>query len=270
MQRVADSWRSPIGSTAIIVLIAFFEDNSYNFPTDEDRQEWAGWYLKHYRFAYKQSNGDDPKVCVRWFRSSITNYFIQKFKGTLRGLLVLQTLGAHFNAVAGAQKLQGVDDPERPVGKPIGALGLAAAAVSTSLSYITLLTYSVLQAERALTLVQTGVISMHSIAIANGKCPTLPKTVNTTTGKESTISVAFNDDGWGKATRAFTKSAARVLQSVHQFEKIERSAKEFSKTNPRVLESSAGDAPEDMLEDDDDERANLVNNGSGDEEDQED
>ena len=49
----------------------------------------------------------------------------------LRGPLVLQTFGAHWTAVAGARKIDGIDDPNLPMGKPIGGLSLAAAAVST-------------------------------------------------------------------------------------------------------------------------------------------
>ena len=49
----------------------------------------------------------------------------------LRGPLVLQTFGAHWTAVAGARKIDGINDPNLPMGKPIGGLGLAAAAVST-------------------------------------------------------------------------------------------------------------------------------------------
>ena len=41
MQRVADSWRSPIGSSAIMILIAFFKADPEPYPTNEERQEWA-------------------------------------------------------------------------------------------------------------------------------------------------------------------------------------------------------------------------------------
>ena len=46
-----------------------------------------------------------------------------------KGPLVLQTFGAHWTAVTGARKLERVDDPNLPVGKPIGGLGLVAASV---------------------------------------------------------------------------------------------------------------------------------------------
>lgn len=64
MQRIVDSWCSLIGSTAIMVLIAFFASQPDMFDTDEDRQEWAEWYLKDLHFAYKDVDGDDRKVCT--------------------------------------------------------------------------------------------------------------------------------------------------------------------------------------------------------------
>ena len=53
----------------------------------------------------------------------------------LRGLLVLQTFRAHWTAIVGANKLDRVDDPYLPVGKPIGGLGLAAVALRTTTLY---------------------------------------------------------------------------------------------------------------------------------------
>ena len=64
MQRIADSWCSPIGSTGISVLIAFFQAHLDLYPTDSDRQDWAAWYLGKFRFVYKQADGDDKSVCV--------------------------------------------------------------------------------------------------------------------------------------------------------------------------------------------------------------
>ena len=51
----------------------------------------------------------------------------------LRDPLVLQTFGAHWTAVASTRKIDGIDDPNLPVGKPIGGLGLAAATVRTTI-----------------------------------------------------------------------------------------------------------------------------------------
>ena len=76
MQRVADSWRSPIGSTTIMVLIAFFNANSELYATDGDRQEWAKWYLENFCFAYEHADGNDKSVRVRHFHTSFTHRFL--------------------------------------------------------------------------------------------------------------------------------------------------------------------------------------------------
>ena len=55
------------------------------------------------------------------------------------GPLVLQTFGAHWTAVAGARKLDGIDDANLSIGKPIGGLGLAAAAISILTYYQSML-----------------------------------------------------------------------------------------------------------------------------------
>ena len=55
--------------------------------------------------------------------------------------MVLQTFGAHWTAVVGARKLDGIDDPTLPVGKPVRGLGLAMATVSAIISYGFVLTH---------------------------------------------------------------------------------------------------------------------------------
>ena len=126
----------------------------------------------------------------------------------LKGPLVIQTFGTHLMAVNSALKIDGINDPDAPTGKPIRGLGLAAATV-----------------KQALTIVKDGVMTIDAINDTNGKVPTLPKSVNATTGKESTAAVAFNDDVWGRQSWGFTKLVERVAQSTHQFEKIEKVAK---------------------------------------------
>ena len=95
------------------------------------------------------------------------------------------------------------------------------------------------------------IITIATIDAAQGKCPTLLKS------GESSVTVAFNDDGWGNISRSFTKSAAKVAQSIHQFEKIENAAKEFSRGTTRVTESLIINAPQDSM-DNDDNHANLA------------
>ena len=110
------------------------------YLTNEIRQEWAVWYLEDFCFAYKDLDGDDKSVHAILFYCVITNTF-QNFQGMFKGPLVLQAFGAHWSAVIGAQKLEAIDDLNLPVGKPVGGLGLAAAAVSTFISHQFILTH---------------------------------------------------------------------------------------------------------------------------------
>ena len=56
------------------------------------------------------------------------------------GPLILQTFGAHWTAVTSARKLDDIDDPDLPVGKPVTGLGLTAAAVSIPICHRCMLT----------------------------------------------------------------------------------------------------------------------------------
>jgi hypothetical protein len=62
MQRVSDSWRSTMGSTAIAVVLAFCNENPELKDSDENRQEFATQYLEHLRFLYQKADGDDTNV----------------------------------------------------------------------------------------------------------------------------------------------------------------------------------------------------------------
>ena len=97
-------------------------------------------------------------------------------------------------------------------------------------------------------LVCNSIITMESIADANGKCPTLPRMFSSKTSKQSIATVAFNDGGWGCAMRPFIASTIKKAQLVVKFEVIERVAKKFSKGKTHVLESlSTPEAPEDSF-----------------------
>jgi hypothetical protein len=62
MQRVSDSWRSTMGSTAIAVVLAFCNENPELKDSDANRQEFASQYLDDLRFLYQKSDGADVKV----------------------------------------------------------------------------------------------------------------------------------------------------------------------------------------------------------------
>ena len=92
------------------------------------------------------------------------------------------------------------------------------------------------------------------------KSPNLPKSININTGKRSTTAVSFNDDGWGDVSRGFTRLATRVAKSIHQFEKIETKAKEYSKSNTCTMDSITTSGPHDVINGDNDEWAHLADN----------
>lgn len=59
MQRVRDSWRSVIGSTAVTVVLAFFTLNQeFDFSTDEDRKVYADWALPGLAFIYEDTSDE--------------------------------------------------------------------------------------------------------------------------------------------------------------------------------------------------------------------
>ncbi|KAG2114136.1 hypothetical protein DEU56DRAFT_761879 [Suillus clintonianus] len=62
VQRVADSYRSFIGSAAIAIVIAYLESQDTLKHSDDNRVEFATYTLDKLRFLYKKANGDDKYV----------------------------------------------------------------------------------------------------------------------------------------------------------------------------------------------------------------
>ena len=52
MQHLYNSWHATIGSTAITVVNCVYESSRDEFPTDEDRQEFAKQQLEDREFLY--------------------------------------------------------------------------------------------------------------------------------------------------------------------------------------------------------------------------
>ena len=102
------------------------------YPDDDTRQKFTTWYLDNNCFAYRAADGPDPTVSHRYLNTLnlFTRGAFQKWKGMLRGPLVIQTFSAHYTAVIGVQKVLGVEDPNSPLKKPIGGLSLAATTIS--------------------------------------------------------------------------------------------------------------------------------------------
>src|ERR1700734_2022018 len=96
---------------------------------------------------------------------------------------------------------------------------------------------------------------------SNGKTISLPRTINLSSGKESTRQTGFSDVAWGKATRSYAISA-RSLTNV-KFDAIIQDAKLSS--NPVRARNKTTVAMEIInIDDDDDERAHLIDNSDED------
>jgi hypothetical protein len=64
VQRVADSWRSAIGSAGITLLLSFCESEDDLKDSDEARIKFAKKYLDGYRFMYRDTDSENKKVCL--------------------------------------------------------------------------------------------------------------------------------------------------------------------------------------------------------------
>ena len=62
VQCTSDSWCNTTGSTAIAVVLDYCNSNPELKDSDDKRQEFVAYYLKHLRFLYKKSEDDDPTV----------------------------------------------------------------------------------------------------------------------------------------------------------------------------------------------------------------
>jgi uncharacterized cupredoxin-like copper-binding protein len=110
--------------------------------------------------------------------------------------------------------------------------------------------------ERALTLVATSTLTVAMAHSSKGKAVSLPRTLNLSTGKESTRQTGFSDASWGKATRGYATSISSL--SKVKFEAIVKEAQVFAK--PTRAHNRNSD-PTDVIDVDvDDERACLVDN----------
>ena len=136
----------------------------------------------------------------------------------------MQAFAAHIAFIQGSLDLQDIIDPALlEANKPIEALGLAAAAVSCLCAYCILLT-SLFKVKCVFTLIKDGFITIALVKASFLKYPTLPKSINASTGKALKMALAFNEDGWGSMTWGATKLAACIAQNPYKFEKIKKEA----------------------------------------------
>lgn len=116
-----------------------------------------------------------------------------------------------------------------------------------------------LQVERALKLISTGTITIELILNApKGKLPNLPRNLNESTGKQSTLSTGFNEVNWGARCWAYAKSAQSL--SASRFDEICHLASEYMKTTSCVTDEN--DTHDTFDDDDDGVRANIVDNST--------
>ena len=72
VQRLADSWRSIIGSNGIAILMAFFDTQPDLRDLDEERIGFAKYYLEDLRFLYKDSSHENKKVLSSKYYNQFT------------------------------------------------------------------------------------------------------------------------------------------------------------------------------------------------------
>lgn len=110
-----------------MILLAFCDSQDDLRNSDEERMEFAKYYLKDLRFLYTDTDDDDKKVRDL---NTIVVYISndsQHWKGVFRGPFILQTFAAHLSALNGSVKVPGLHDKPSP--PAVGALGMAAASV---------------------------------------------------------------------------------------------------------------------------------------------
>ena len=113
-----------------------------------------------------------------------------------------------------------------------------------------------MQVERALKLISSGTITIEMVRNAKGRIPTLPKKINQATGKASHQLTGFNEITWGSRCADYVKSAKKL--SASRFQDIISLASEYSKVNQNFEDDDIIE----IMDDDDDIRANIIDNFS--------
>jgi hypothetical protein len=114
-----------------------------------------------------------------------------------------------------------------------------------------------MQVERALKLIASGTITIEMVRNAKGRIPALPKKINQATGKASNQLTGFNEIAWGARCSSYVKSAKKLSNS--RFDRIISLSAEYMKANYNLEDEEVIE----IADDDDDIRANIVDNFSG-------
>jgi hypothetical protein len=96
-----------------------------------------------------------------------------------------------------------------------------------------------LQVERALTLWRDKFVSCETVAAYKAKKRSSPiiKTINKSTGKESTKLTDFNQANWAAITNGYLSSIKKALTSESKYKPIIEAAKKLMKATSRTGES---------------------------------
>ena len=109
--------------------------------------------------------------------------------------------------------------------------------------------------ERALALIASEKLTIAVAHASKGKTVSLPRSFNQFSGKESRRQTGFSDSTWGKATRAYAKTARTLAKD--KFDAIIQAAQPFVNPKPNRVHKTTTDTVEVIEIDDNDERACL-------------
>ncbi|KAL6298720.1 hypothetical protein BKA93DRAFT_830499 [Sparassis latifolia] len=171
IQRMCE-WRSSFGSTAITIAEAFFNANIKYLDLTKCAA-FATEMLKFHHFAYETAKGSKPE-------------------GLFRSPFVMRMFCTHLSAIEGAVDVDGLYPKGSMLNakSPIGALGLAGAAVECSL---TLYKYFTI-------IYKNGKVTLKKRMCENVDAQSEPDAMKPT---------GFKKFGWIRETKRFTNSVAK-------------------------------------------------------------
>ncbi|KZP08508.1 hypothetical protein FIBSPDRAFT_964750 [Athelia psychrophila] len=244
-QRLMDQFRGPLGSAAVVIVLAYLASCPLKRNSNPLRAGWCNSMLQNFRFTYAVTDGSDPNRWKRPFQSG----------------LIIQCFAAYISATKNVPWLLGMyphsDDPNVAAPEPRPALALATAAI-----------------ERALTYIAESRITLETIEADKKKekgAHLIIADVNPTTGKRASSSVAFSEPLWGIDVNDYLTSIrglrrsdmSTIITEAQKFARITRArGDEEEEIAPSGPKSSRARIPINYDEDDEDAENNEPNGGS--------
>ena len=105
-------------------------------------------------------------------------------------------------------------------------------------------------------LIASGTITIEIVQQSKGPVLTIPKQMNQATGKASNQLTGFNEASWGARCLSYVKSAKKL--SASRFDQILVLAAEYTKAAPNHEDEEVIE----ILDDEDDMRANIIDHSS--------